>query len=292
MGTDTRTTSPVLSRAILAGILGAGGNARFTGIAPTPSVAYSARVAKAGCMITASHNPEEYNGIKLFNPDGSSFTQAQQKEVEEHLTDLHWADWQHQGTESSFDALTPHKNAILDAVSIAPGFPVVIDCGNGAGSVLTPGLLTEAGAKPVCLTCNPSGRFSRPSEPLIEYLGYVGEMVKKTGAGCAVVHDGDADRMMAFDNRGRYIDGDHLLMLFTEHLGAKKVVTTSDASMIIEEVAEVHRTPVGDTFVSEESAFVGRFRGRTERRMDLPAPLVLPRRPLCRCPLLRDRLGM
>ena len=261
VGTDTRTTSPLLARTILAGILGAGGHARFTGIAPTPSVAYSARTATAGCMITASHNPEEYNGIKLFNPDGSSFTQAQQKEVEEFLKEPHRADWQHQGTESSFDALTPHKNAILDAVSIAPGFPVVIDCGNGAGSVMTPGLLTEAGAKPVCLTCNPSGRFARPSEPLIEYLGYVGEMVKKMGAGCAVVHDGDADRMMAFDNRGRYIDGDHLLMLFTEHLGAKKVVTTTDASMIIEDIAEVHRTPVGDAFVSEELLSWGEFGG-------------------------------
>ena len=60
-------------------------------------------------------------------------------------------------------------------------------------------------------------------------------MVKKTGAGCAVVHDGDADRMMAFDNRGKFIDGDHLLMLFAQYLGAKQVVTTTDASMIIEE---------------------------------------------------------
>ena len=135
MGTDTRTTSPVLARAILAGILGAGGNAHFTGIAPTPSVAYSARTAKAGCMITASHNPEEYNGIKLFNPDGSSFTQAQQKEVEEFLKEPHWADWRHQGKECSFDALAPHKKAILDAVSIDPGLSVVVDCGNGAGSV-------------------------------------------------------------------------------------------------------------------------------------------------------------
>jgi len=261
VGTDTRTTSPVLARTILAGILGAGGHARFTGIAPTPSVAYSARTATAGCMITASHNPEDYNGIKLFNPDGSSFTQAQQREVEGLLKEPHWADWSHQGEECPFDALTPHKEAILDAVSIDPGLSVVVDCGNGAGSVLTPGLLTDAGVKPVCLTCNPTGYFSRPSEPLKEYLGYVGEMVKKTGAGCAVVHDGDADRMMAFDNKGRYIDGDHLLMLFAEHLDAKKVVTTSDASMIIEEIAEVHRTPVGDAFVSEELLSWGDFGG-------------------------------
>lgn len=68
VGTDTRITSPVLARAILAGILGAGGNARFTGIAPTPSVAYSARTAKAGCMITASHNPEQVQRDKTVQP--------------------------------------------------------------------------------------------------------------------------------------------------------------------------------------------------------------------------------
>jgi len=261
VGTDTRTTSPLLARAVIAGIAGAGGTARSAGIVPTPSVAYSARTVHAGCMITASHNPEEYNGIKLFNPDGSSFLQAQQKETEELLEKPHWADWQHQGKETAFDALTPHKKAILDKVSPDPGLSVVLDCGNGAGSVMTPGLLAEAGVNATCLSCNPSGRFGRPSEPLVEYLGYVGEMVKKTGADCAVVHDGDADRMMAFDNRGRYIDGDHLLLLFAEHLGAHRVVTTSDASMIIEEVAEVHRTPVGDAFVSEELLSWGTFGG-------------------------------
>ncbi|ABS54777.1 phosphoglucomutase/phosphomannomutase alpha/beta/alpha domain I [Methanoregula boonei 6A8] len=261
VGTDSRTTSPLLARAVISGITAAGGRARFTGIAPTPSVAYSARTAKAGCMITASHNPEEYNGIKLFNPDGSSFVQAQQRETEELLKEPRWADWQHQGTEVSFDALTPHKVEVLDKVSLDPGLSVVIDCGNGAGSVMTPDILAKAGVKTTCISCNPSGFFSRPSEPLAEHLGYVGEMVKKTGADCAVVHDGDADRMMAFDNRGRYIDGDHLLLLFAEHLDAHRVVTTSDASMIIEEVAEVHRTPVGDAFVSEELLSWGSFGG-------------------------------
>jgi phosphoglucosamine mutase len=85
--------------------------------------------------------------------------------------------------------------------------------------------------------------------------------VKKTESACAVVHDGDADRMMAFDNKGRYIDGDHLLMLFARYLDAKHVVTTSDASMIIEEISEVRRTPVGDTYVSEELLKWGDFGG-------------------------------
>jgi len=231
VGMDTRTTSPLLSHLVLSGILGSGGTAHSTGIAPTPSVAYFTRTVNAGCMITASHNPEEYNGLKLFNPDGSSFTLAQQAEMEELLKTRHWTDWQHQGHERKIDALTPHKNAILEEVHIRAGIPVVVDCGNGAGSVLTPALLGDAGAKTLCINCNPSGNFARPSEPLKENVAYVGEMVKKTGSACGVVHDGDADRMMAFDNKGRYIDGDHLLMLFARYLEAKKVVTTSDASM-------------------------------------------------------------
>ena len=221
VGRDTRTTSPLLEHLVISGILGSGATVHVTGIAPTPSVAYSTRTVKAGCMITASHNPEEYNGLKLFNRDGSSFTQAQQSVMEELIKIRHWTDWQHQGNELAIDALTPHKNAILDIVDIGAGTTVVVDCGNGAGCVLTPDLLEEAGAKTTCINCNPSGHFARPSEPLKENVGYVGELVKKTESVCAVVHDGDADRMMAFDNKGRYIDGDHLLMLFARYLDAK-----------------------------------------------------------------------
>jgi phosphoglucosamine mutase len=261
VGMDTRTTSPLLMHLVISGILGSGGTAHVAGIAPTPSVAYSTRTVKTGCMITASHNPEEYNGLKLFNPNGSSFTQSQQAEMEELIKIRHWTDWQHQGSERAIDALTPHKNAILDKVNIETGTTVVVDCGNGAGCVLTPDLLADAGAKTICINCDPSGYFARPSEPLKENVSYIGKLVKKTESACAVVHDGDADRMMAFDNKGRYIDGDHLLMLFTRYLDAKHVVTTSDASMIIEEIAEVRRTPVGDTYVSEELLRWGDFGG-------------------------------
>jgi phosphoglucosamine mutase len=261
IGMDTRTTSPLLAHLVISGIIGGGGSAYVTGIVPTPTVAFATRTAKAGCMVTASHNPEEYNGLKLFNPDGSSFTSLQQAETEESLKTSHWTDWRHQGVEQSIDALTLHKNAILAKTNIKSGITVIVDCGNGAGSVLSPALLAEGGAKPLCINCNPSGHFARPSEPLKENLGYIGEMVKKTGSECAVVHDGDADRMMAFDNKGRYIDGDHLLMLFAKYLDAKRVVTTSDASMIIEEIAEVRRTPVGDTYVSEELLKWGDFGG-------------------------------
>ena len=261
IGMDTRTTSPLLTHLVASGIMGGGGTAHVAGIAPTPSVAYSTRTVDKGCMITASHNPEEYNGLKLFNPDGSSFYQSQQEEMEELIKIPYWTDWQHQGSEQLADAITPHKNAILDKIRIRTGLPVLIDCGNGAGSVLTPDLLAEAGAKTTCINCNPSGYFARPSEPLKEHTSYIGNLMKKTKHTCAVVHDGDADRMMAFDNKGRYINGDHLLMLFVKYLDAKQVVTTNDASMMIEEIADVRRTSVGDTYVSEELLKWGDFGG-------------------------------
>lgn len=261
VGMDTRTTSPLMAHLLIAGILGTGGTVRNAGIVPTPTVGFNARTAQAGCMITASHNPEEYNGLKLFNRDGSSFTQLQQAEMGSLLSTQHWTDWKHQGREQVFDAITPHKSAILDAVSINGSSHVIVDCGNGAGCLLTPGLLTDAGVKTTCVNCNPSGYFARPSEPLREYVLYLSKMVKKTGAVCAVVHDGDADRMMAFDNKGRYISGDHLLVLFARYLGAKRVVTTSDASMSIEDCAEVRRTPVGDAYVSEQLLTWGDFGG-------------------------------
>ncbi|HET6580831.1 MAG TPA: phosphopentomutase/phosphoglucosamine mutase [Methanoregula sp.] len=276
VGMDTRKTSPLLAHLVISGIIGSGGSAYVTGIAPTPSVAYATRTVKAGCMITASHNPEEYNGLKLFNPDGSSFTSIQQVETEELLKNQYWTTWQNQGIERATDALTFHKNAILEKVHIKPGITVVVDCGNGAGSVLTPALLADGGAKPVCINCNPSGYFARPSEPLKEHIGYIGEMVKRTGSECAVVHDGDADRMMAFDNKGRYINGDHLLMLFAKYLGADHVVTTSDASMIIEEIAEVRRTPVGDTYVSEELLKWGDFGGEPSGAWIFPKISLCP----------------
>jgi phosphoglucosamine mutase len=276
VGMDTRTTSPILCHQVISGILSNGGTAHFAGIVPTPTVAFNTRHVNAGCMITASHNPEEYNGLKIFNPDGSSFTQDQQRDTEERLPFLNYSDWQHLGKEHWIDALTPHKKAILEKVHINQKIEAIIDCGNGAGCMLTPALMSDAGIKTITINCNPSGHFARPSEPLEEYLRYIGEMITKTGADCALVHDGDADRMMAFDNRGRYIDGDHLLMLFAKFLEAKRVVTTSDASMIINEVAEVHRTPVGDAYVSEELIRWGDFGGEPSGAWIFPQISLCP----------------
>ncbi|MCX6682431.1 MAG: phosphopentomutase/phosphoglucosamine mutase [Methanoregula sp.] len=261
VGMDTRTTSPLLAHLLISGILGSGGTAYSCGIAPTPTIAYAARNARAACMITASHNPEEYNGLKLFNSDGSSFTRRQQAEMEGLLKSGHWTDWKVRGSLKPYDAISLHRSAIIQKVNISREMSAVVDCGNGAGCMLTPHLLLALGISPFSINCDPSGQFFRPSEPLEKNLPYISGVVRSTGAQCAVAHDGDADRMMAWDGKGNYISGDHMLMLFAQYLDARRVVTTSDASMIIEEVAEVRRTPVGDAYVSEELLSWGDFGG-------------------------------
>jgi phosphoglucosamine mutase len=276
VGRDTRTTSELLEHSVIAGMLSAGATVYACGVAPTPTVAHATGCVDAGCMITASHNPESYNGVKLLNPDGSSFTLRQQAAIEDAIEGSHWANWNEQGHVSPIDAVDAHREAILDRVSLERPVAVVLDCGNGAGSVITPDLLAGMGATVTSLNCNIAGKFARPSEPLETNLPYMGEIVRKREAACAVVNDGDADRMMAFDERGRYIDGDHLLMLFAKYLDRKRVVTTVDASMAIEEVAEVHRTPVGDSFVSEELLSWGDFGGEASGSWIFPEHSYCP----------------
>jgi phosphoglucosamine mutase len=276
LGTDTRTTNDIISGAFISGVLSSGGNVETAGIVPTPVVAYASRYVTAGCMATASHNPEEYNGLKLFNPDGSSFTKLQQEVLSRKIEISNWSDWANQGELSSFDAITPYTKSVQEKVHIRHELKVVLDCGCGAGSTVSPGLLTGFGVTPVCLNCHPGGHFARPSEPVESNLLFIPGMMKSTLAKVAVVHDGDADRMMAFDEKYRYIDGDHLLMLFTSYLGAKRVVTTVDASMAIEEMAEVRRTPVGDSYVSEELLSWGEFGGEPSGAWIFPRQSYCP----------------
>ncbi|HDQ07353.1 MAG TPA: phosphopentomutase/phosphoglucosamine mutase [Methanoculleus sp.] len=276
LGRDARTTGPVLAQAFSAGVLGSGGTVWDGGVAPTPTVAFTARRASAGAMITASHNPEQYNGVKLFNPDGSSFFLSQQSEIEETIAGAVYPPVTGDGCVYHRDIIGPHRDAILETISLPSKSSVVLDCGNGAGSVITPGLIGAAGGRCIAVNANVCGRFARPSEPLEANLSHLPALVRQHGATCGIAHDGDADRMMGFDAKGRYISGDMMLMLFAEWLGAKRVVTTTDASMAIGEVAEVERTPVGDSFVSERLASWGDFGGEPSGSWIFPKHSLCP----------------
>ena len=112
VGTDTRTTGPVLAGAAIAGLLAGGARVSFGGIAPSPTVAFAARDHDAGLMVTASHNPEEYNGLKVFNPDGSSFTPPQQEEMEERMKNFHWKDWPTSGENTWVLSFSPFSSSL------------------------------------------------------------------------------------------------------------------------------------------------------------------------------------
>ena len=280
VGRDTRTTSGIVGHAFSAGVLSGGGAIVSAGLVPTPAVAGAVPEHGTGCMVTASHNPEEYNGLKIFNPGGSSLLKAQQEEIEEMLKDSNRRmnpplPWKRFGAVEGSGILGTYMDSIISEFRCESGRKLVLDCGNGAGSVASPGILSGVGAEVCCINCTPSGHFPRPSEPLEEHLGYIGTLVRKWHADGAVVHDGDADRMMAFDSRGRYITGDRLLILFCRYLGARRVVTTTDASMAIEDWAEVRRTPVGDSYVSEALVRWGDLGGEPS------GAWIFPRHSLC-----------
>ncbi|MDD1668650.1 MAG: phosphoglucomutase, partial [Methanomicrobiales archaeon] len=162
VGTDTRTSSPILADAAISGLLSGGAHVTFGGIAPTPTVAFAARNHEAGLMVTASHNPEEYNGLKVFNPDGSSLTPQQQKTLEEKIGSHQGKGWECQGEMEEADLVSGHKKGILGQRKVARDLVVVIDCGNGAGSVITPDLLSAMGIGTIPLNCHTGGHFARP----------------------------------------------------------------------------------------------------------------------------------
>jgi len=256
VGCDTRTSNDAMRCAFLSGLLSAGATASYAGVIPTPTLAYATRQFDAGAMITASHNPPQYNGIKLVNPDGSAFDPAQRGQIEKAVSErssrvTHW---------EKITECTPYAGAIEQHIErIVADFPdklklkVVVDCGCGAASAVTPPLLTCLGCDVVPLNCQPSGFFPRDLEPLPANLGDLIKAVKSESADLGIAHDGDADRIAVIDERGRFISADKLMALFARQLGAKKVVTTVDASMLIDELGfDVVRTRVGDAFVSDE----------------------------------------
>ncbi len=260
---DTRTSGSAMKHALISGLISSGTECIDIGVAPLPTLAHAARDFSAACMITASHNPPPYNGIKLINPDGSAFDEAQRGEVEKGVSSTPTSTWDELGSYRSHDgAVEAHIAAILKHFPTPLKLKVVVDCGCGAASLVTPRVLRQMGCEVVAMNCIPSGFFPRPVEPTASNLADLIRAVKECGALLGIAHDGDADRMMAVDSKGRFIPGDKLLVLLARDMAAKSIVTTVDASMAVEELGlTVRRTRVGDVYVSEELKKGGGFGG-------------------------------
>ena len=228
---------------------------------PTPAVslAVTELLTSGAIMITASHNPPEYTGVKLFNPDGMAFDSKQQTTIEKLIKDknLELASWMDmQDIRTDKNAVSDHISMILSTISIKKKMKVVVDSGCGAASLTTPYLLREMGCDVVTLNSQPDGFFpGRGPEPKEESLFALRSVVLGTNADIGIAHDGDADRMVAVDERGEMVSNDKLLAFFGEYEAEKKMVVPVDASMLIDAVlpdVEIIRTRVGDVFVAEE----------------------------------------
>jgi len=262
---DTRTSSDAMKHAVLSGLLAAGSKCYHAGVVPTPTLALAARRFDAGVMITASHNPPQYNGIKLLNPDGSAFDSSQRKQIEEMVLgdSFSVAPWNAIRRGNTYEgAVEQHIERILQDFPSPLKLKVVLDCGCGASSVITPYLLRKLGCDVIGMNCYPSGFFPHNVEPTADNLGDLMKATKEFGADLGIAHDGDADRMMVVDDKGRFVSGDKLMVILAQAVRAKEVVTTIDASMAIDEMSfSVTRTRVGDTYVSEELGKRGDFGG-------------------------------
>jgi phosphoglucosamine mutase len=280
VGTDTRTSGDAMKHAVISGLLTSGARCSDAGVAPTPTLAFITREFDAGVMITASHNPPEYNGIKLLNPDGSSFDSVQQEQMEEAVLSesfdvAQWEGIKHSGVHDG--VIEHHIERILSHFPAELKLKVVVDAGCGAASEVTPQLLKKLGCEVVTLNCYPSGFFPRGIEPTEANLEDLKKAVKENGADLGIAHDGDADRMMAVDDRGDFILGDKLLAVFAWAVGAKEVVTTLDTSIVIDGMGfSVRRTRIGDTWVSEELRNGGDFGGETSGSWIFPDISLCP----------------
>ncbi|WP_421077486.1 phosphoglucosamine mutase [Methanothermococcus sp. Ax23] len=271
IGRDTRTTGGLIKNALITGLLNGGADITNIGIVPTPTLGFSARNYDIGIMITASHNPPEYNGIKLFNKDGTAFRPEQEKQIEEIVfnKDFKRADWNCVGSVWKDEtAIKKYMDFILENVDINKNFNVVVDCANSAGCVASPYLFTDVGAHVISVNSHIDGRFiGRMPEPNEKNLYETMKMIKglneneeKSGRYIGIAHDGDADRMIAIDEKGRLTDFDKLLAVFSRYIvektNKKTIITTVDASMSIDEYlkdldVKVIRTKVGDVAVSD-----------------------------------------
>jgi len=262
VGHDPRVSSEMIEHAIVSGLLSAGSKVVKVGMVPTPTLALASRDYDCGIMVTASHNPARYIGMKVFK-GGMSFNTKQQEEIEDLLEKRRFnhAEWERTGNLGAMDnALEHHAAAILKNTG-SSGLKVVVDCGCGAASVITPYVLKRTGCEVVTLNSQPDGSFpGREPEPVEENLDLLKSTVRATGADLGIAHDGDADRMMAVDNRGRFISGDKMLALFALREAKRAIAVPVDTSKVIDDIlggVKISRTKVGDVYVAEELCKTG-----------------------------------
>jgi phosphoglucosamine mutase len=260
VGRDTRGSGPMLEAAFAEGVSSAGGNAVLGGVLPTPAVALLA--LDLGAVISASHNPPEYNGVKFFDQDGQKLTDASEEEIEALLDEPPRLEpGAIERVESSADGYLEH---VLERFgSDLSGLRVAVDCGNGAYSAIAPKAFERLGADVMPLATEPDGLNINVG------CGATDLSLLQSHAGAydlGVAFDGDGDRMLAVDAEGNMVDGDQILALLALHLEVDVIVVTVMTNLGFHRLMEEHgirvvTTDVGDRYVLEalrrEGAILG-----------------------------------
>jgi phosphoglucosamine mutase len=253
IGRDTRGSGRELERAFASGVASAGGNAVLAGVLPTPAVALLA--LDLGAVISASHNPPEYNGVKLFDGDGQKLTDAAEEEIEALLGEA-----PRNAERGRIDNLDVVHGSYVDHVverfgADFEGLRIGVDCANGAYSGIAPPAFERLGATVVPIGDRPNGSNINVGCGATD-LRALQHSVTSEGLDLGVAFDGDGDRMLAVDERGEPVDGDQILAVLALELGVDMVAVTTMANLglhrlMAERGIRVVTTDVGDRYVLE-----------------------------------------
>ncbi|MGC8655825.1 MAG: phosphoglucosamine mutase [Thermoplasmata archaeon] len=267
VGYDSRTSYDLLSNIVSAGIMNSGKNVIKLGLIPTPGIQIYCRINSIpGIMITASHNPPEFNGLKVIGTDGAHPSKEEEAKLENIITNEHFmrTTWDFVGKSRYDDAVAPYVRAVLSNVSpnsiAKKRFRVAADCANSTTLATTPVLLRSLQTHYLTLNANADGFFpGRNPEPTEENLKDLIIAAKNGGFDLSVAHDGDGDRAVYLDEKGNFIDGDKVVALIADHILEREkgdIVVPISSSFLIDVIAEKHgvkviRTRVGAPVVSE-----------------------------------------
>jgi phosphomannomutase len=271
IGWDTRVTSNDVVKSISAGLSEAGARYTHLGLATSPLVSFGAKGGfyRTGVMITSSHNPPEWNGIKVFGQDGTILDEPNLKELIEGGSGASASPVGPEGPRGCREVLEAYMDSILKTVldlgGSADGLHVVLDAGNGPAVVTVPRCLERLGAQVTLINDELDGLFRRQIEPRPEALSVLSETVADKGADVGVAFDSDGDRAVLVDEKGRVLDEDLTLALACDLLLERlkcPVVVNVATSMLLDFVCEKHgvklfRSAVGERNVVEEMRRVG-----------------------------------
>ncbi|HWR90314.1 MAG TPA: phosphoglucosamine mutase [Dissulfurispiraceae bacterium] len=272
IGKDTRLSGYVIESALTSGICSMGMNVTLVGPIPTPGIAFLTRTLRldAGIVISASHNPFDDNGIKIFSSDGFKLSDGTEKEIERLVLSDDFPGKRPRGEkigrayrleDADGRYIEYIKSTIPRGVNLE-GFKVVIDTANGAAYRITPWLLKELGAEVIVLNDHPNG-ININDQCGSLYMETLAQKVKETGAHLGIAHDGDADRALFVDEKGSMVDGDMVMGIWASELKSEgrlngdSVVATVMSNFGLERFLadrgiRLVRTKVGDRYVVEE----------------------------------------